>query len=52
MVLKTCNNCEYCLDRYHECSCTRYPKWIGIYNPDFHWCGEWKEKESQEEQDD
>ena len=50
MKLKRCIDCEYCSPKYHENMCARYPEWVGIYRPDLHWCGEWKEREDQEEE--
>lgn len=47
---KNCYNCEYSCNwedyqKYgFSVQCTRYPRWIDIYNPYNHWCGEWKIK--------
>lgn len=46
MVCKTCNNCEHAKYEYSGVKCTRFPAWLFISEPDSHWCGEWKEEES------
>ncbi len=48
MEFKTCNNCGHSYCKYYGITCTRYPSWMSIDEPDSHWCGEWKEKEEQE----
>lgn len=45
MELKRCSNCEHFRYEYHCEMCTRYPRWVSIYDPDSHWCGEWKKIE-------
>lgn len=52
---KRCSNCDYSCkwEEYKKygfnVQCTRYPRWIDIYNPYSHWCGEWKMRNEKEE---
>ena len=52
MECKKCINCKYVsqIGKSLMFKCARYPDWLYIQDPYFHWCGEWQEQEKQEEQ--